>query len=288
MGLQFGFCFGTSLRHDVTRGHLWKLLDAVEQHGFDSFWFYNNNGDDMPPPLELAREVAHRTSALVFGPHVLVAAGLEPSAVVRELTDLYRRSNGRFVAQLGIGGPREALIRDPAEAAAALEDILRRLRRLVGESAGESSGSGPTGVPPVWLGGGRERTVRRVAALADGWVPAFITPAEYRRRLKVLDEERQHLGRTEHITRAVQLVYVPPAIDTPELRRELDAEVSAHKQGCTSRDVYAVGGDRALRERLAEFAAVGVEHVILVPARAVPDWEDEIARLHHTVTTSLG
>lgn len=279
MSLHFGFCFGTALRSHVTQDELWPLLETVERCQYDSFWFYNDNGDAMPPALELAKEVAHRTSSLRFGPHALVAPGLlEKTALARELYRLHQISSGRFVAQLGIGGARELLMGDQRGAAAELERILREIA------------TDPTGAPrpfPVWLGGNRDRTVKRVAALADGWVPAFITPAEYRRRAGVLRGELDRLGRRTSVTLAVQVVYLPPSIDTPRVRAELDAEVAAHRPGAAIRDLYAIGGYRAVRARVAEFAETGVEHVILVPARPVPDWKAEIIALKDEVINRL-
>jgi alkanesulfonate monooxygenase SsuD/methylene tetrahydromethanopterin reductase-like flavin-dependent oxidoreductase (luciferase family) len=279
--LDFGFCFGTSLRADPGPERLWDLLATVEETGFDSVWLYNTNGA-LPPVLDLLDEAVRRTSALTLGPHVLVAAGLPPRPLAERLCGLQKEADGRFVAGLGLGGPREALISDPGEAAAAMEELLARMAVFF-----EADESLPR--PPVWLGGHSPRAARRVAAMADGWVPSFITPREFSTKRAMIDElATRRIGRREPVTHAVQIVYVPPALESlTGLRAQLDNEVRRHKPGFATEEIYVFGGYRAVRKRVAEFRDAGARHLILVPARPPSDLADEIVRLREEVVEAF-
>jgi len=270
--MKFGFCFGTTLRADPGPQRLWELLTTVEDVGFDSAWLYNTNGS-LPPVLDLLAEAIDRTTTLEVGPHVLVAAGLPAAPLAERFTALAGWSRGRFVAQLGLGGPREALIPDPKQAAAAMEELL------VGLAAHfDADESLPR--PPVWLGGHSNRAARRVAAIADGWVPSFIAPSEFAGKRAMIDDLVAARGGRKAPTHAVQVVYVPPSLDGTEwLSAQLDDEVRRHKPGFATSDIYAFGGYQAVVDRIGEFHEGGAEHVILVPARPPHDLGEEIARL---------
>jgi alkanesulfonate monooxygenase SsuD/methylene tetrahydromethanopterin reductase-like flavin-dependent oxidoreductase (luciferase family) len=274
--LDFGFCFGTSLRADPGPERLWDLLATVEETGFDSAWLYNTNGA-LPPVLDLLEEAVQRTSALTLGPHVLVAAGLPPRPLAERLCGLQQEADGRFVAGLGLGGPREALISHPAEAASAMEELLAGMASFF--DADESLAR-----PPVWLGGHSARAARRVATMADGWVPSFIAPREFSTKRAMIDELVARRSGREPVTHAVQIVYVPPALEgLPGLGAQLDDEVRRHKPGFATEEIYAFGGYRAVRQRVAEFRDAGARHLILVPARPPSDLAKEVVRLHEEV-----
>jgi alkanesulfonate monooxygenase SsuD/methylene tetrahydromethanopterin reductase-like flavin-dependent oxidoreductase (luciferase family) len=274
--MKFGFCFGTTLRADPGPQRLWELLSTVEGAGFDSAWFYNTNGS-LPPVLDLVEGAADRTTALEVGPHVLVAAGLPARPLAERFSALAARSGGRFVAQLGLGGPREAVIPDPKRAAAAMEDLLVEMAAYF-----DADESLPR--PPVWLGGHSNRAARRVAALADGWVPSFIAPSEFAAKRAMIDDLVAARGGRKPVTHAVQVVYVPPSLDGADwLSAQLDDEVRRHKPGFATSDIYAFGGYQAVVDRIGEFRDGGAVHVILVPARPPHDLGEEITRLHQEV-----
>ncbi|OLR91913.1 LLM class flavin-dependent oxidoreductase [Actinokineospora bangkokensis] len=278
--MRFGFCFGTLLRADPGPERLWQLLTEVERAGFDSAWLYNTNGT-LPPVLDLLAEAVLRTERITVGPHVLVAAGMPALPLAGRLSALGADSGGRFVAQLGLGGPREALIADPREAAKAMEALLGDLATWF-----DADETRPR--PPVWLGGHSNRAARRVAAMADGWVPSFIAPAEFGERRAMIDDLVAARGGRKEVTHAVQVVYVPPELDGQSwLTDQLDDEVRRHKPGFATEDIYAFGGYQAVVDRVGQFRDRGAEHVILVPARPPADPAAEITRLHEEVVTAF-
>ncbi len=277
--MRFGFCFGTMLRADPGPERLWELLAHVERVGFDSAWLYNTNGA-LPPVLDLLTEAVRRTERLVLGPHVLVAAGMPPLPLAERLSGLAGESGGRFVAQLGLGGPREALIPDPREAARAMEGLLADMATWF-----DADETRPR--PPVWLGGHSPAAARRVAAMADGWVPSFIAPAEFGERRSMIDDLVAQHGRKE-VAHAVQVVYVPPELNGQSwLSEQLDDEVRRHKPGFATADIYAFGGYGAVVDRVAAFRDRGAEHVILVPARPPADPVQEISRVYSEVVRAF-
>jgi alkanesulfonate monooxygenase SsuD/methylene tetrahydromethanopterin reductase-like flavin-dependent oxidoreductase (luciferase family) len=48
---------------------------------------------------------------------------------------------------------------------------------------------------PVWVGGSSEAALRRAAGLADGWMPLFLNPTEYRQAVARLAKEVERAGR---------------------------------------------------------------------------------------------
>jgi alkanesulfonate monooxygenase SsuD/methylene tetrahydromethanopterin reductase-like flavin-dependent oxidoreductase (luciferase family) len=72
---------------------------------------------------------------------------------------------------------------------------------------------------PIWCGGKSDAVVKRVAKVADGWHPLYITPEELEQKLVLLESELEKHGRTmDEITLTAR----------PVDQATLDADTVAH------------------------------------------------------------
>ncbi|HTZ09811.1 MAG TPA: LLM class flavin-dependent oxidoreductase, partial [Acidimicrobiales bacterium] len=214
------------------------LLVDLEDLGFDSLWWsdvLSLPGDD---PLAAMAYAAGRVARLKLGT-TMVLPGRNPVRLAKQLATLDRLSGGRLLLTfvLGLRTPAElaALGLEAAGRGAQLDELLPLLRRLWSEDVVEHRGPHWTlagvGVEPkplqapldVWLGGSVPSALRRVGALADGWLPALCTPAEAAAGRAVIEEAAAAAGRSidpEHF--GVSIGYAPGPVP-PELLRRVTA-----------------------------------------------------------------
>ncbi len=121
------------------------------------------------------------------------------------------------------------------------------------------------GGPRLLIGGnGRERTLGLAARYAQEWNAAFTPPAEFMRLSQRLDEHLQKVGRpTSSIRRSVATGCIYAA-DQARLDAKLAARPagSSDAAGLRARGVV-VGAGSQVQDQLAEFAAAGVQRIML-------------------------
>jgi len=175
-----------------------EIAETAEAHGFDSLWTFQRllvpaEGSWGPAyravqdPLISLAYAAARTSRIRLGVAVLNAPFYPPLVLAKQLTTLDRLSGGRLDTGLGIGWAHEefaAVGADKAGRGQRLEEFIECLRAIWGDDpvrfAGASYQVPPARIqpkpiqqpPPILLGGGAERALRRAGRLADGWISA--------------------------------------------------------------------------------------------------------------------
>ncbi|MFG2091751.1 MULTISPECIES: LLM class flavin-dependent oxidoreductase [unclassified Spirillospora] len=182
-----------SLLDEHDPGRLVEQARRAEALGFDSVW-----AGDSPvtrpraDPLLLLAAAAHATERVQLGTAVLLPALRHPILLAHQLATLDRLADGRLIAGMGAGFPNP---RTEAQFDAIGVGFKRRVSRMEESIAAMRklwSGTGPVsyrgehfafedvelappparpGGPPIWLAGGGGPAVRRVARLADGWLP---------------------------------------------------------------------------------------------------------------------
>lgn len=285
----------------------WGL--AAEDLGFDSVWISDHfflslaryGGRDepygTPEPLTALAALATRTSRVRLGTLVLNAGFRHPALVAKAASAIDLVSGGRL--ELGIGaGWYEDEYRgfgyeygDVGARFDVLEESLFVLERLFEEGPATWRGerysldgafNRPAPAqrprPPVWVGGkGGPRLQRLVAGHADGWNTVWAwSPEAYASRVGELRETCEREGRDPGSVRLSVGLYL--AIGRDE--RELDAVLARYAErvpgglpGAGSLEDWRAdrlaGTPGEVLERLASFAELGVEEVIVAPA-AVP------------------
>jgi probable F420-dependent oxidoreductase len=273
-----------------------KLGRAITDVGFDSLWLPEVLTRPGPDPLVGLAWMAGACPRLKIGTTMLLP-GRNLIWLAKAVATLDELSGGRFlltfVPGLAIGGERSAIGLSTPARAAQMEDGLPVLRRLW---AGEVvSHDGPAGsfeeisVSPrpvqdpfeVWLGGNLPAALDRCGRLADGWLPAFCTPADARAGKLEIDRVAAEHGRTispEHF--GVSLAYAPEGTDLGTLA---SSPLARRARGRPLEDIIPVGLT-GLRTTIERFLDVGFSKFVVRPMAGPDDgWPAELERLAGTV-----
>ncbi|HEX6212411.1 MAG TPA: LLM class flavin-dependent oxidoreductase [Methylomirabilota bacterium] len=186
MALQIGFI-------PIEGGHYYReALEEVtraEELGFDSVWMEEHHSvanHYWPSPLPVLAGFATRTSRLVLGTDIVVAAFHHPVRLAEDVAMLDVISNGRFVLGIAIGyKPDEFALYgvELEKRGARFEEQLAIMKGLWTQERVQFRGTyytlegrlEPRPVrkphPPVWIGGWGDITLRRAATLGDNWIP---------------------------------------------------------------------------------------------------------------------
>ncbi|ADP84556.1 TIGR03619 family F420-dependent LLM class oxidoreductase [Pseudofrankia inefficax] len=146
-------------------------------------------------PLATFGYLAARTERIRLATNVLVLGYHHPLEIAKRYGTLDVVSGGRVILGVGVGTLRDEfdLLDAPFEdRGARADDALRALRASLSQAEpayrGEYYSFGglvvdPCAVQdrlPLWVGGRTLRSLRRAIALADGWSPFGVTPAQAR------------------------------------------------------------------------------------------------------------
>jgi probable F420-dependent oxidoreductase len=286
----------------------------AEETGFDSVWIsdhfflslerYGGSTERFGSlePLTALAALAEKTDRVRLGTLVLGAPFRHPALLAKAATVVDLASAGRFDLGIGAGWYEDEFAAfgldfgTLGERFSLLEECLVVLGPLL--AGGPVDHEGPRfpmrGAlnrplpaqrprPPIWVGGkGGPRLLRLIARSADGWNAAWRwSPDAYAEKLRDLERACAEVGRDPTSVRRSVGLYTIVGEDDSDLRRRLDRlrawrpglegvsheELSAH---------HLVGTPDRILERVAAFAELGVEEIIVTPAQlpfAIPDAE---------------
>jgi len=153
-------------------------------------------------PLATFGYLAARTKRIRFATNVLVLAYHHPLEIAKRYGTLDVVSNGRVILGLGVGTLKEEFDLIGAhydDRGPRADDALRALRASLSSPEPTYHGEfydfeglvvDPCAVQhrvPIWVGGRTLRSLRRAAALADGWCPFAVAPAQAEVWLRQVD-----------------------------------------------------------------------------------------------------
>jgi probable F420-dependent oxidoreductase len=209
---------------------------------------------------------------------------LYPAALAAKLTaELARQSGDRFELGVGLGGEfpaeYEACGVDVAERVPRTEEALEVIRRLLSEERVTFAGRfttltdvtlipRPSRPVPVWLGGRKERAMRRAARLADVWMPYLYTPEQFARSMATVREEAVAAGRAADSVDGGLLSFTVVGDDGDECRRRA-GELLSHVYGTDMRSAaqrYVLAGTpEEVAERVDAYREAGVGRLVFSP-----------------------
>ncbi len=261
-----------------------ELVSLVDRLGYDSLWC----GDHVSfavPILDLLLQLAQAavvSRRLLLGTSVFLLPLRHPAPVAKQVATLDHLTEGRLVFGVGVGGefPKEyELCGVPHnERGARLAEGVAVLRKLwTGEKVShEGRFYGPfsdvamqppprqPGGPPIWFAGRTDAALRRVGRIGDGWLSYVVTPDMYRDylgKIAVAAEGRAitRFGSGHLLFTRVDDTYekaLDAATETLSVRYAMDFRKAAQRY-------CALGRPADVAERIREFHAAGMRHVLL-------------------------
>ena len=206
----------------IEGGHYYKeSLQEVtrdEELGFDSVWMEEHHSvadHYWPSPLTVLAGFATRTSRVMLGTDIVVAAFHHPVRLAEDVAMLDVMSAGRMTLGIALGyKPDEFALYgvELAKRGARFEEQLAIMKGLWTQERVSFKGTyytvegrlEPRPVtkphPPLWIGGWGDITLKRAATLADNWIPG--PTADLKRLIagkQQFLENRKAAGRTAPI-----------------------------------------------------------------------------------------
>jgi len=296
MKIRIGIGFG--VRTGLNGPAFGDVVDALESLHFDSLWLSERIVGSAPDPLVALAYAAGRTTNLKLGTSVMVLPGRNPVVLAKELATLDRMSNGRLLPAFGLG------VADPVEQqafgversgrAALFDEAMTVLRGCWQPGPFTHRGAhfhyDALDVQPkptqdhldVWLGGIAPSELRRVARLADGWLPAFVTPDDVRSGRETIEQSlREHGREIEDEHYGVLLPYSLGEVPAPVL-----AGLAARRPDLADPAVLVPHGLDGLQHAIEQFIAVGTSKFVILPLvePSTPDaWIRHLEVLHPLV-----
>jgi probable F420-dependent oxidoreductase len=269
-----------------TIDELVSFVELVDRCGYDSLWVGDHISFPVPifdPLLQLA-QAAVVSRRLTLGTSVLLLPLRHPTPVAKQVTTLDHLTEGRLILGVGVGGefPKEYAACDVPhnERGARLTEGVQVLRKFFSGEPVSHHGRfyGPfedvpmrpsprqPGGPPIWFAGRKEAALRRTGRLGDGYLAYVITPAMYHEALETIAAAANAAGRSSMPFGTGHLLFtrldntyetaLDRATETLSVRYAMDFRKPAARY-------CALGTPEQVAERIREFHAVGVRHVVL-------------------------
>jgi probable F420-dependent oxidoreductase len=265
---------------------LTTFVELVDRCGYDSLWVGDHISFPVPifdPMLQLA-QAAVVSRRLTLGTGVLLLPLRHPTPVAKQVTTLDHLTEGRLILGVGVGGefPKEYAACDVphAERGARLAEGVQVLRKFFSGEPVSHRGRfyGPfedvpmrppprqRGGPPIWFAGRKEAALRRIGRLGDGYLAYVITPSMYAAALETIAAAAQEANRSVERFGTGHLLFtrldrtyeaaLDRATETLSVRYGMDFRKAAARY-------CALGPPEQVVERIREFHAAGVRHVVL-------------------------
>ena len=321
--------FGLLLPHFGEQASIQKCLIGAakaEAYGFDSVWVRDHlvfephgiEGNDHThiEGLLVLAAVASVTQRLTLGSSMVICHR-HPIHLAQVFAGLSVISDGRLIMGMGIGGfPHEFIaagrpseLADRAKLARINAEVCRRL--WTGEKVSSSDDLFsfkdvelkpiPVRPIPIWCGGGTPAACRRAAEYGDGWMPARITLATFRKCVTYLRELCQNAARPM-ITAAVMpftsigknkaaaLGAVNPQTLIAKAEKYSTWVKPASGRFSTLNDIegFVLAGtpEDIIRATLA-YERAGANHIVYDLRFRYADWHEQIAFLGEEILPAL-
>lgn len=267
---------------------LLEMAVEAEELGYHSVWV----GDSVLArprfeALTTLAAVATRTRNVKLGTAVYLSPLRHPVLLANTIANLDILSGGRIILGLGIGSRNPSVEQEFANCGVPIGQrvgrfeegiaIMRRLwkgeqvdfRGKYFEVDGCSLGLRPRQPlgPPVWLAGRGGNAYRRVALLADGWIPISPTPQVFAEGWTKIQALVAEAGRPPETLTPALYVTLTAHTDRNQARREMEAYMEAYygvpytvmsqMQGCCA------GAPAECRDWLREFIRQGARSLVL-------------------------
>ncbi len=277
----------------VTKRDALGFAQGAERHGLDSLWVLDRLIYPSLAPLPLLAAAAAVTERVRLGTSILLGTLWNPMLLAKEAATVQRLSDGRLILGMAIGA-REA----DFEAAGVpiktrprrLEETVALLREAMAGKAVDHQGRtfqikvGPlampdTPPPPIWLGGFAEDAIRRAVRLGDGFVVGGRGPDYGREAVPLVRKLAAEAGKDPARFPIAALMYACFDRDAERATKTMTDYIT----GYYGRMIFdparnaICGGTREAVARIDDYAAVGVDTLVIVPVTRDPELVDRLA-----------
>jgi probable F420-dependent oxidoreductase len=276
----------------ASRRSILEIARAAERLGYHSVWVHDHLpwsqrtnfaagaveivDPRTPPPffesLTTLAFVAGATQRLQLGTAAVVLPLRDPRVLAKQVATLHQLSGRRLILGLAVGAVRrdfEILQVAWAERGALMDEHLAALTAILSSpQASAFRGArvqfdGAEFFPnapdlPVWFCGMSRPAFRRLARFGQGWLPAYPSVAEYRERMKALEEALAERSRTlDGVTAGLEtFVCVAESRDRAiQISRATLLERFKSLEAGLARTL--VGGAEDVRDRVGAYVAAG-------------------------------
>lgn len=260
----------------------WRWVDLCEAGGADSIWQTDRLVSRQPilECMSTMAALAGRTRRLRFGMNVVSLALRDPVLLAKQCATIDVLSEGRLLPAFGIGSPLgpewKALDIDTRTRGRRTDEGLEIISRLWREDSVDFEGrhyrlKGASISPkpvqadlPMWIGGGSEAAIRRVARVGTGWQASSETPAEAGRAVAAIRQAAAEAGRTideDHFGMGMPFFFGSP--DDPVIAPAMEAY--AKRTGRDPAGIFAIGDEPAMLMRIGEYVDAGISKFVLRP-----------------------
>lgn len=270
---------GTTTLGGTVGAPIGRLAAAAEAGGAGALWVCDHLY--WPGPvlecLTTVAAAATATTRVPVGPCVLQLPLRQASAVAKAATTLQLLSAGRLVLGVGVGshpGEYQAAGVDYHRRGHLADQGLEQIRRAWGSQGRDAQpvpsryrqlpGSPPV---PVWVGGASDGALRRAARYGDGWIPMFLDPDAYGRRLDQLKELLVAQGRPadDLVPAVVAFIRTGESAPAHQAGTRWLADLYGLPPKAFARHLVA-GPAEWCAERLEAWRAAGARHVAVMVA----------------------
>lgn len=238
--------------------------DAPLQWDDDTYAMADVRSPLVDPVMGMAWAAA-ATSTIEVGSNILVLPQRNPVFLAKELASLDAFCGGRVILGVGVGWAKEefdALGLDFTTRGKRTDEAIVALRRLWCDETSSYHGqhfdfaaaySFPkplrAGGVPILIGGESRPAMRRVARLADGWLPYNLPVDQAPKVIAELKAMTRDAGRDPEALRIIKIVYSNASFD--DLKRYRDAGVTEFNLASSGELPTEEAGIKA---KFAEFA----------------------------------
>lgn len=266
------------VQYQRSGGGLADFARRAERDGFDSVWCGDHVGH-LYDGIAALGTYAGATRSITVGLNMLVTPYRPAAVIAKALATIALEAPGRMVAGFGVGGefPQEFVA----------TGVDRRTRGVYTDEALEVIGklwSGepvthagrfvqlddfllsprPEPRPPVWIGGRSDAALRRAVRFGAAYAPYLVSPDQVARRRRRIEELAAEADRSlEGFQIGCLVTVVPASTVEAAVERGIDALALSGLTPETVRAHYLLGDDASMAERAAEYAAAGVDHLVL-------------------------
>jgi alkanesulfonate monooxygenase SsuD/methylene tetrahydromethanopterin reductase-like flavin-dependent oxidoreductase (luciferase family) len=266
------------------------LAESVEEAGYDSVWV----GDSLlasprPEAITTLAAIAARTRKLRLGSGILISALRHPVHLAHQLATVDLISGGRLTVGIGYSSgtglwklEHEVVgINASSRHARAREgiDVMRKLWRHANATHRGKFFSlddirllpkpAQEGGPPIWLHGMRgNKTLRRVAQCADGWINNLATPEEFAAGWSRILAHAADLGRDATRLTACHYSTIRIGTDGAVAQAKGREFMSAYYGGMSADEIEQIeccryGTPEMVGDSLASFIAAGATTLVI-------------------------